>query len=263
MNVLLRMYDGKYYVWKEAVWSRGKYIVDGSVINAVNILAVKDDNRKKSVVCNNCGAIIDDNPEAIERHFAEQEAKKDCLKCESLRLRNTKRKSREFVRNEDGTYTYTDIGTTTLMCNQSYYNDISIEDNCVNRYCIHYQCRLSGVDNLFDVFIEYPGVFDKQITVDLLKKNGYEYEGCHNGFFEYDLRLRGALKACVNELGIIDHFVIKYRNYSVMAYYSNKYNEVFYYNYGNYGLLNNEYVSQSKHDAVKAKISALYKEASK
>ena len=262
MKVLLRKYDNKYYVWKDATWKDGGYYVGDEQITQTNILSIKEDNREKYVLCCNCGAIIKDDPVSIEKHFADEEAKKNCFECRSLRVDNFHNVNITYVKNEDGTYHQTKNADVVLRCTQ-YWPSRDINNPDINSGCLYHRCRKLGTRPISDVFMKYPGLFDKQITVDLLQSKGFEYECCRNGYFEYDLKLRGTLKACVNELGIVDHFIIRYRYSSAHVYYSEKYNELFYVCSGDYCSRDDTDVSESKHNAVKAKISALYKEASK
>lgn len=261
MKVLLRRYGEKYYVWKDAVWKDGWYYVDRESINQSDIISIKEDDREKFVRCLNCGAFIKDDPESIEKHFADEEAKKDCFNCGCLRVNNTNNVDVVYKKNEDGTYHQTRNADVFLLCSQ-FWPHKNIDSQDIHKGCIYHRCRHAGVQKISDVFVEHPGLFDKQITVDVLKAKGFEYEGYRNGYFEYDLKLRGSLKACVNELGIVDHFLVKYRYYSANAYYSEKYDKLIYAYRGEYCDHNRVNVSESKHNSAKAKISALYKEAS-
>lgn len=259
MKVLLRKYGDKYYVWKDAVWKAGCYYIENEEIEVTDIVSIKEDNREKYVRCIHCGTIIKDDLKSIEKHFADEEAKKDCFNCSCLRLSSQTNMKQAYTKNEDGTYHRVATSDVTLLCNQ-FWPARSIDHPDVNQGCVCYQCRKSGTEPVSDVFMEYPGLFDKQITVDVLKANGFEYDGYKNGYFEYDLKLRGSLKACVNELGIVDHFLVKYSYYSVWVRYSEKYNKLFYIDRGNYYGNEKVSVSTSKHNSVLKKISTLYKE---
>ena len=262
MQILLRKCDTKYYVWKEAEWRNGEYRVDGKIMPQVNILAIKNDNRGKYVKCAHCGAIMVDDPEVIEQHFATKEAERNCFECGSVRYYERSDQTTKRTKNADGTYHIEQSFNADVRCGYSW-NSVSIDSPKVQNYCHYFRCRAMGVRPIDDVLMQYPGLFDKQITVDFLNKKGFAYERFNNRDFVYDLKLRGTLKACVNELGIVDHFYIKYRYDSYDVYYSAKY-DMLVYRYGNNYTTNiPSYVSESKHNAVKAKLSALYKEASK
>jgi transcription initiation factor TFIIIB Brf1 subunit/transcription initiation factor TFIIB len=262
MKILIKKWDNKYYVWQDATWKDGAYYVDRYLVKQTEILAIKDDNRGKYVRCSHCGAVIEDDPKAIEQHFAESESKKDCMKCRYIRMENIRNKTTNYTQNEDGTYRAISSADVDLMCTNIYPSQ-NINTMDFTRYCLHYRCRKAGVKPISDVFMQYPGLFNKQITVDLLKSKGFEFDGFSNGYFVYDLKMRNTLKACVNELGIVDHFRIKHRGYSYNAYYSEKYDELFYASCGTYITREPDDVSDAKHNQSKNKISALYKEASK
>lgn len=260
MKILLRNHGDKYYVWKDATYENGEYYVDGNRIVQVNILALKGDDRAKYVQCNSCGTIMVDDPAVIEKHFADEEAKKDCAKCTYRRYSNQVNNKITMNRNEDGTYHITSIFDANVFCGAAWPQR-AIHDAAVNNSCMFYRCRREGVKSVQDIFMKNPSLFDKHITVDFLKAKGFAYEGYKNGYFIYDLKLRGTLKACVNEIGIVDHFLITYKYRSYNVYYSEKYNELFYEDHSKYTNWVPDGVSPSKNDAVKTKITALYKEA--
>lgn len=268
MKVLLRKYQDKYYVWVNARWESNKYIaVDGSdeffdeEINQTNILAIKDDERAGYVVCNNCGKLVKNDQESIEAHYAEEEAKKDCLRCGNLATPSTKKIiDAIWAKNEDGTYRVTQTFESELFCSAGYWRK-NIDSEDAKRDCVYNMCRRRGMATINDTFIRYPGLFEKFITVDVLIANKYSKEEYRRGFFEYDLKCRGTLKACVNELGIIDHFILYYRGYAFDLYYSDKYKRIFVRDGGRYDERTPYGVSQTKMEQVKTKIESLYKEA--
>lgn len=260
MKILLRRFQGKYYVWKDAVYKEGHFYVDDIMLYNADILAVKDDNRKDYVQCLNCGELVKNDPESIEAHFVAQEAKRDCFKCGSLRKYSYENIKADVSRNESGRLVIHETYEAELKCGQAWHNMPSIDSDAVKKICIHYRCRNMGVAPINDIFIQYPDMFDKNITVDVLNANKFEYDDYLVGCFEYDMKCRNSLKACVNELGIVDHFVIKYRSYRYIAYYSAKYDTLFFYENGNYSTRIPGYISETKYNQAKEKISALYKE---
>jgi hypothetical protein len=97
----------------------------------------------------------------------------------------------------------------------------------------------------------------------LLNKRGYEYEAYSDGYFRYDCKLRNALKANVNELGVIDHFTIFHRDYRFTAWYSAEYDKLFFEAHGVYTDVMPSRMSENKYNNVKSRIKALYEEARK
>jgi len=265
MKILLRNWDGKYYVWMDAKYKNNKFYIDHSLygelcMDETDILAVKDDNRAGSVICSYCGAVIKDDPESIEAHFAAEEAKRDCFKCGDMRRGKIVTTKVEYDKNQNNDYVVTETYVAKLTCGRQWYNSTSIDSEAAKSICKFYRCRNSGVKKIKDIFTEYPDPFDKHATVDVLSEKGIVCEGKRNDFFEYDLKVRNTVKAYVNELGIIDHFCIKVRNHRYKAYYSAKYDKLFFNFNSTYAEDMPHDMSESKYSAAKAKIAALYKE---
>lgn len=268
MKILLRKFDDEYYVWKPAKWEDDHYYIINAdewfgdmQIDMVHILAVSEDDRANYVRCKHCGALIENTPEAIERHFAAKEAEKDCLKCNHLRpYGNKKNSNTTYVLNADGTYSISEAYVSKLGCNISYYTE-DINSAAAQRNCIYSRCRRSGVKPIDDVFVKYPNPFNKQLTIDFLDKKKFVCEGHRNGYYEYDLKLRDTLKACVNEQGVVDHFRVSIRGWSWHLYYSDTHNKIFYSNYGTYNDNCCEIMSEAKVNQIIAKLSKIYEEA--
>lgn len=264
MKILVRQLRGTNYVWQDATYVDGEFRIgskdDSMTISETNILAIKDDNRKGYVVCAHCGEVIKGTPEDIEAHFKAQEDKRNCFECTSLRKYVDKSISAEFTANEDGTYNVKENYIAKLKCGNAYWNSPDINSPQIKEICNFYRCRRYGTHPIKDIFTEYPEPFDKQLTVDVIAKK-FEYNGFINGYFEYDLKCRNTVKACVNELGIVDHFIVKHRNHRWIAYYSDTHDILFFtYNGRDYCLERPSDISQAKYEQAKAKIAALYKE---
>lgn len=268
MKILIRKYDDQqYYVWKDASYKSNKFYVDYEgygecSINRTNILAIKDDNRSEYVICHHCGTMIHNDPESIEAHFVEMEANKDCFQCSSLRKHRVKTSKAEVVENIDGEFNVVETYKADLRCGQSYWNPPQINSEEAKNYCVHYRCRRVGVKPIEDIFTKYPGLFDKYVSVDVLQEKKCAYDGYFDGFFEYDLKHRNTIKACVNELGIINHFIIKVRSHKYIAFYSAKYDKLFFAtsNRRDYDESMPYYMTDNQYNKAKEKISALYKE---
>lgn len=262
MKILLRQWDDKNYSWKKATYKNGHFYCEGLTVYQTNILAISDDNRKDSVACAFCGTLIKNDPESIEAHFAEQEAKRDCLKCRNVTRYVHKILKTESVKNDDGTYNVTETCIANLKCGNTYYNLPDINSEGAKKICTFYRCRNHGVRRIEDIFTQYPDPFEKQIAVDVLLEKGFVSEGYNREFFEYDLKCRNTVKACVNDLGIVDHFIVKHRGYRYKAFYSAKYDKLFFSDNGmDYNLETPHSISENKYNQAKAKISSLYKEA--
>lgn len=268
MKVLLRMWYGKYYVWKKAVWNDYRYYTvddDGELdeeILQTNIIAIENDTRIGHVVCLNCGKIIKNDPESIEAHYAEEEAKKDCLKCNYLQAYNKVVNDATCEKTVDGRHLVTQTFIAELKCKIHYWAT-PIDSEEVQKICIYTRCRRNGVAPINDMFVKYPGLFEKFVTVDTLINKKFEKEEYRRGFFVYDMKCRGNLKACVNEMGVIDHFKLHYRSSVYRLYYSEKYDLLFIDNGRDYVEEKPWGVPDKKMEQIKEKIAALYKEANK
>ena len=266
MQVLLRRWEDKYYVWKEAKYIDGQFVVDDISLRETNILAVKNEERTNKVKCLNCGKLIENSPEEIEKHYAEQEANSNCLTCSRSKVYGTQEIVEcSYDENGDGTYREKLIRDVKLKCGASMWEHIDINDRRAKEICVYNQCRRHGVVEFGDFFTKYPNAFDKQITVDLLNKRGYECNRNSSDFFNYDLRLRGALIACVNEAGVVDHFIVNHKGYSFCAWYSHTYDKLFISRRLNdiYGENIPSPLSETKFESVHKRIKSLYTEALK
>ncbi len=267
MKALLRKWGDKYYVWMPVTWKDFNYcIVDengySTEIYPTNILAVDEDNRAGYVVCANCNKLIKNDPESIEAHYAEEEAKKDCFKCGYLRTSNRQVVGATGKKNDDGTYTVTQNFVANLSCSTNYWGK-PIDSRDADEHCIYRKCRRSGMAPIDDIFVKYPGVFEKLIAVDTLIEKKCEYKGQCNGSFEYDLKMRGTLFAEVNEMGVVDRFRLSYRGHSYYLYYSDKHDIMFYAERGYYKEGVPYGVPSKKIEQVKEIVAKLYKEANK
>lgn len=266
MQALFRNFDNKYYVWKDVVYQDGAFRVEypgyGLLsVDQTEIIAIKNDNRSGMAVCMHCGAMIKNDPESIEAHFVEQEAKKDCFKCPSLRKDMVKVINAEFSKNDEDVFEIVETYKADLRCGQAYWNRPQIDTEATKKICIHYRCRQRGVQKFEDIFTKYPDLFDKHITVDVLNAKKCTYDGHIDNWFEYDLKCRNTVKACANELGIVDHFIIKVRNHRYVAFYSAKYDKLFFSTNGrDYEETMPYSMTENKYNQAKEKISALYKE---
>ena len=263
MEVLLRKFGEDYYVWKEANYSKGEFVfADGdSKINQTSIIAIRNDSRKDFVECAHCGEIIHNDPESIEAHFAAQEAKRDCFHCSELSYSNIGNIDAQYVKNDDETYTRAATDKVKLYCGKYSWSRSPIDSPVADTTCKYRQCRRKGVREISDVFVKYPDLFDKQATADTLNEKNSSYKGYGCGFFVYDLNCHNAVKAYVNPLGIIDHFTISFRTNTMTAFYSAKYDKIFFENWKEYSEDAPYNISDTRYNQAKAKISALYKEA--
>lgn len=263
MKILLRNWGGSHYVWKDASWNRGRFFIEPEKVEVsqISILAIKDDKRADEyVMCVHCGAMIKNDLASIEAHYAEMEAKRDCTKCKNMRENAIDTFDVNYTKNADGTYTVKKTILSSLRCKMDWYSPPDINSDRAKQICIYHQCRRQGTQKISDIFTKYPGIFDKNATVDALVAKKYAHDTYRDGFFEYDLKCRNTVKACVNKAGIVDHFIIKSRGYSYIAFYSAKYNKIFWTENGrDYTEAMPYYMTDNKLEMAMKKIADLYK----
>lgn len=265
MQILLRRYGSEEYVWKKAVYKAEKYYITDDVgyenrIYDVEIVAVKDNEYSEYVICTNCGALIKNTEEDIEKHYTEMEAKRDCASCSDVTFADKKLQSRT-IENDDGTYTVTETFIANPRCAVVTWSPRSMESAVANRICKFTACRKKGMRPQNSIFFRLPGVFDSAITVDVLNANKYKYDGVNSDYFVYDMRSRGTIKACVNSAGIVDHFIVSSKGNRVIYYYSEKYDKMFYKNGREYIEGKPYWFIEAKFNEAYQKIKALYKGA--
>ena len=262
MKILLRNWKDSHYVWQDATWIRGRFFIDDIEIYHTNILAIKSDEdiAKNYVMCAHCGTMVKNDPESIEAHFAEMEAKRDCFKCQNMRERAQTQEILSFKKKDDGTYDLVKNVNAYLVCKVDYYNAPEINSDRAKQICQYYQCRRRGTQKINDIFFNYPGIFDKNITVDKLIEGKYVFSQYADCYFEYDLKCRNTVKACVNEAGVVDHFIIKSKGYTYRAYYSAKYDKLFWGDGCFYTESMPYHMTENKLEMAMKRIAALYKE---
>lgn len=257
MKILLRLWEGKPYVWKEAKCENDKYFVDDHYINHIAILAVKDGDGGKWVRCKFCEATIKNDPEEIEKHFVEMEKQRNCLECIQRQFHSRRNSNRTVAQRDDGSFEVTETYTASMRCGYSWH-DVNTEEAASG--CMFNQHRKQGVIPVGSYLMDHPDLFAKQVTVEALKAKGYEYCRRYGNFFVYDMKLRGTMFAYVNEYGIVDHFEASYRNYSKEFYYSATQDKLFFNSRGAYCEGMPYDWGETKYNAVKKKIKDLYKE---
>lgn len=260
MRILLRNYDDKPYVWKDAEYKDEQYFLDGKRIYETEIAAV-DGIKTDHVVCKTCGEVILNTPEAIEAHYAKRERERDCASCERLQFsRNEPMPKRKLVDIGNGTFQVTEEFTSKLFCKDGWRTREMTDQYTLQR-CSYMQCRANGVRQFNDIFHKYPGVFDTTVTVDALLAKKFKYNGTQGSYFVYDMRSRGTIKALVNKLGIVECFQVSSNGAKVRYYYSEKYDKLFYASNVIYIEGYPCWFREAKFDEAHDKIKALYEGA--
>lgn len=261
MKVLMRRFEEKPYVWKEATRSEdGAYIVNGKRVEETSIVSVADMGKTKYVKCSNCGEIIPNRKRAIEAHKNISCSWKSCLSCRNLSEKNIKSENKSYKLNDDGTFSRTDKANVTLWCNCSYYHRYDIMLNEARKSCRYAGCKNATFVPVNGFFDKHPDAFDDMITVDRIIDAGFTTKySLRDGSVNYQLKAKNTIVAKVNAMNIVEYFAISYRNDSCTVVYSKALNKLFTFGNGTYqeftGLW---HMPASTVENIKKKISSLY-----
>lgn len=261
MRALLRSCNGEQYVWKKVEMKNADtFAVEGGLeVHQTGIVSISRDNRKKFVRCSICGEIIRNTPEAINAHKDRASTSETCFGCPYFRERNDKQLSAKYTLQEDGSYIVNAKKSVELICGNSWSRP-DINSQKAREVCKFRDCARAEMRAIEDAFTKYPSLFDDMITVDRILENGFTERTEHaSGAIHYKLKARGHITAVVNNLNIVDYFIIDYRSHQVKVMYSKKYNKLFLIRGGVYvEYVRSTYMPDSTLESIKGKIASLY-----
>ncbi len=261
MRALLRSCNGEQYVWKKVEMKNADTfaVEGGQEVCQTGIVSISRDNRKKFVRCSICGEIIRNTPEAINAHKDRASTSETCFGCPYFRERNSKQLSAKYTLQEDGSYIVNAKKSVKLTCGNSFMNP-DINSQKAREICRFRDCVRAEMRAIEDVFTKYPNLFDDMITVDRILENGFTERIKHaSGAVHYKLKARNHITAVVNNLNIVDYFIIEYRSHQVKVMYSKKYNKLFLIRGGVYvEYVRSTYMPDSTLESIKEKIASLY-----
>lgn len=260
MEVLIRRYDGKPYVWKQAKYIDGNIVVDGIRVYENQIVSIQNDIRKSYVKCSGCGKVFKKGSPKIEKHKSPITDNHLCFGCQHLRQERKSQISQKYELLENGNYISKSKSEVRLSCGITYYYD-DINSAAARERCQYNRCKNATMNAVTGFFITNPNAFDDIITIDKIIEHGYK-EARRNSYdntTEYRLKGRYNIEAIVNDLNIVESFSVSYRNKYWSLYYSKKYNKFF-------RLYNNTYkewapqydLDRSVSDRIKEIIVSLY-----
>ena len=261
MKVLMRSFENKPYVWKEATRSKdGAYIVNGKQVEETSIVSVADMEKTKYVKCSNCGEIIPNRKRAIEAHKNISCSWKSCLSCRNLAEKNIKSKNNSYKLNDDGTFSRTDKANVTLCCNCSYYHRYNIMSDEARKSCRYAECKNATFVPVNGFFDKHPDAFDDMITVDKIIDAGFTKKySWGDGSVSYQLKAKNTIAAKVNAMNIVECFGISYRNDNCTVVYSKALNKLFTFSNRTYDEFTGLWhMPASTVENIKKKISSLY-----
>lgn len=225
MKVLLMYHHGSYLVWEDATKEAGEYVVSGKVVPETNIISViEEDNSLGFVRCSNCGEIILNTEQDIEKHRNKYLDVETCIGCRYMKRRDKTTVSSRAIKEKDGLYSLEETTLSTLYCNYHWTNDC-IGSKAAQNHCRYRGCKDATFDNRELFFDKYPGAFDDIITVDTLVEKRCEFIDAE-GYVKYRVKSRNNLQAyTVN--GLVVFFYLTYRGREYNLYFSKRYNKLF------------------------------------
>lgn len=263
MKILMRRWNGQDYVWKTAKYNKNKFWIDGCEVTTTKVVSVINDNRKKYVQCSSCGQVFRKGDARFERHKEMSASPETCFNCPNMVVDTAYRVGTKYRIDENGEFIETSERSVCLKCSKgSLWNYKDITSDEAISHCAQRQCKTAGEVEIKDIFTRLPGVFDDIITIDRLLDAGYDVyfetrmETCHQIKHEDYLDLY----VYINEIGIVDRFVVYIHGNEHMLYYSRKYDELFTIRNGDYELFTPEHYWYS--DVcykVKEEIAKLYR----
>ena len=241
--------------WRNATWDQqSQYLsVRGSSVSSTQLVAIENDPRVKYLVCSKCGMIVRNTKKFIAEHAALAQSSKACLTCPVLKTTNVQQKVESYTKNADGTYTYNQKQKCELKCGNSraFY---SIDATEARGVCRYRQCTADTLKPFDDVFIKYPDLFDEMATIDALSNEQWNLYYKNSTYTKFKHTGKYTLYAYINKLGILDRFVLEYRNGTYEFVYSAKYDKMFLIDYGCY-----EEITNGSHSFTSTAVNNLLK----
>lgn len=262
MKVLLRNYNGEHFVCADVDYSaKGFSLKDGTPVLETDIIEVFRDTRSKYVICDVCGELVKNTPEAIEAHWKEKANEKNCLTCsnctENYDRRQIKKTYKPDPENHER-YISTVLTSMTLSCNYSYPRQ-RVNTTEADAHCKYYRCKRASYNEVSDFFTKFPHPFDEFPTCDMLAQKKWKIECISGDYVYYYHPKMKTLKAIVNNKGIVDRFVVMdtSRTGTICAMYSKKYDKLFFIRRGNYMAVCSD-VPADRKDSCLQKIKELF-----
>lgn len=214
-------------VWKDAIYKEREFRSpdDESPYLYQNIYAIKNDNRRKIVICSGCGKEVPNTPSAINAHRNMINKPNKCFECSYLYPTETKVASQKYTLNEDGTYTESTKRNVKLTCRKGYYyHDINSDES--KQKCKYAKCENATFNRIEDFWTQHPKAFEEFITIDRIIDAGYKSMYKNTNDIEFELKSKANLTAHVNNQGICYAFTFRRRNRCYTLRYSKKYDKV-------------------------------------
>ena len=261
MRILLKKYNGEEYVWKDATYGYyGNFYIDRRLVYETDIVAVKNNNHSKYIICDQCGQIFKLNSEEWAKHKSPVRSTEQCFTCGSLSVSGSNASCRTtYTLQKDGLYKRTITESVMLKCNQCYaeIGTETAQNNCIYNACVNAETRT--ISNIFTKYGD--DVFKDLITIDRILEYGCSDVQISNNGICCRLKSKYNITAYINELNIVTRFHISCKGYNWNVMYSKKLNKLFVVGYGHYTELNlGQYpdIAENTHKAILKLIASLY-----
>ena len=262
MKVLLRNYFGENYVWKDAEYIEYKFVIDGYEIEETDVISIKDDDREEYVQCGYCGQVFKKDSPELEAHKNRWKSLSTCLDCTNLSTNREENKGNTYNPLPNGRYERVHTDVVRLCCRYAnYWNPAAITPDCDRKFCKYKKCADIETLEYKDIFAQHPGVFDDIATVDKILEVGYKGttdSGWYGYSMDYFLKGRNDIRAVVNDIGIVDFFIISYDGHNWKVVYSKKLDKLFDISSYRYIEWYPPNLKASVKEYIKQKISELY-----
>lgn len=263
MKALMKDYMGEQLVYVNVKYSKEGFIdQNNSVIRQSNILDIYRDNRKNMVVCSNCGEMIKNTPEDIDKHWMEKAKHKNCFTCQYARERSRPKLIKKTVMpdpNNEGRYIVNSKYSTEMYCNNSY-GYIDINTPAADLHCAFLACQRATYRKFTDFFLEYPHAFEVLPTVDMLIEKKWKIQETSDRYLVYTNPKMKTLTACVNSKGVVVEFKVKgvSKGYNAVVMYSKKYDKIIFIDRSKYLDHTPWYADNSKMESAAKRIKELF-----
>lgn len=258
MDVLMRRLDNKPYVWAKAKFSNGSIVVNDKMVFESDIISIRNDVRKKYVMCNMCGEYFKKGSKKIEQHKEPCTDTHLCFGCEYLRQRVQAQKSQKYELLENGNYISKSKTEVLLYCSRSYGSNINSQE--ARNACKYNRCQHATMQEIKGFFLDHPGAFDNIITIDKILECGYKnsWRNSWDKTTVYQLKAKNTIEAIVNDLNIVECFNVSYQRKNWTLYYSKKYDELYMVHGNTYKKWSSCYIDSDVRTRIKDKIAKLY-----
>lgn len=228
-------------------------------IGETEVIAVKNDERKKYVKCLQCGEFIPNTKKAIAEHAAKKINESSCFDCPYVRCDFLNDIHNKYKPLPDGTYERTNKSKVKFTCGINWRRtDISSNESRIN--CKYRNCT-DNKENFVPIatfFGQYPDAFNDILTIDALNEKEWELDAKFRDTFIFKAKKRFTLHAEIDYNGIVKHFTYRNRKNWCNFMYSKKYNQIFWMIDGKYKTSSPYFLDNDRKEEINKVIEKLY-----